>query len=158
MNETLQQVTERSAKLVREKEQLEQEMAQKQGLQERLETRRSSVTDTEVQGMASEMIANIQNSINRDIQRIALLNSEIAEQQAKEEQLKQQIVVKEKEANENKQAVEVLKEKHSVLCFTLDAEQTVFDCRLRQKNQSHEQRLTEVKVSDSMFFVFESYS
>ena len=154
ISESLQQVIERSAALVKEKERLEQKMARKQSQQKRLETQRSSMTDKEV---ASEMIADIQGSVDDYRERIALLDVKISEQKVKEEHLKKQIVVKEKEVNDNRQTVEKLKEKHSILCSTLEAERKVLDCQLRQKNQSSETRPAEIKVGAPSLSVATDY-
>ena len=72
---------------------------------------------------------------------------EIEKQRAKEKQLKQEVATKEKEVDDNKRVIRELKEKHSVICSTLEAKRKIFDCRLRQKHQSSEKLQEERKVT-----------
>ena len=146
IRESLQPLTKKSASLVEEKEQLEKEIIKKEKLQQKLLSQKASVEDMEV---IDETIADIQASINTKRERLAHIEAKIEKKRAEENQLKLEAAKKEKELDKSKQVICELKQKHSVICSTLEAKRKIFDCQLRQKHQPKEKLPDELKVSAS---------
>ena len=146
IRESLQPLTKKSASLSEQKEQLEKEIAKKEKLQEKLLSQKASMEDT---GIFHEVMDDIQASIGTKRKCLALVEAEIEEKKAEENQLKLEAAKKEKELDDNKKVVSELKQKHSVICSTLEAKRKIFDCQLRQKHQSKEKLQDELKVSGS---------
>ena len=153
--ESLRKITKKSADLAEEKEQLEKEIAKKEKLQQELMSQKALMGGTDI---LDKIQADYQESIDTNKKRLANVEAKIEKQRAKEIHLKQEVSKKEKELEENHRVVYELKQKHSVICATLEAKRKIFDCQLRQKHQSCERLREERRVSASyVTILFVSY-
>ena len=143
---SLQPLTKKCADLAEEKEQLEKEITEKEKLQEELMSRKALMGDS---GIFDKLKADFEASIEKNKKILALVEGKIEKQRNKETRLKQEAAKKEKEVDENEKLVHELKQKHSVICSTLEAKRKIFDSHLRQKHQSKENLPEERKVSGS---------
>ena len=109
-------------------------------------SQKASMEDREV---FDEMLTDIRASIYTKRKRLAHVKAKLEKQRDKENRLKQEAAKKEKELDENHRVADELKQKHSVICSTLEAKRIIFDCQLRQMHQSSESREKECKVSSS---------
>ena len=144
IHESLQPLLKKSASLYEEKEQLEREITKKEKLQEKLLSQKASMEDM---GILHETMADIQASIDTKRKRLSYVEAKIEKKRAEEDQLKLEAAKKEKELDANKKVVSELKQKHSVICSTLEAKRKIFDCQLRQKHQPNKKLQDEIKVS-----------
>ena len=147
---SLQPLANKSANLAEEKEQLEKEITEKEKLQEELMSEKSLMGDSKI---LDKIKVDIQASIDANKKRLVHLEAKIEKQRAKENHLKQEAVEKEKELAENHRAVFELKQKHSIICSTLEAQRIIFDCHLRQTHQASENQGKERKVHASCMVI-----
>ena len=144
IRDSLKPLEMKSADLAEEKRQLEKEIIKKQELQKKAMSQKALLEET---GLFAEMLADIQASINKSRKRLAQVDVEMEKQRAMEKHLKEEAAKKKKELDDNKQVIQELKEKHSVVSAMLEAKRKIFDCQLRQKHQSSEKLQEECKVS-----------
>ena len=116
--QSLQEVLMKSTKLTRKKQRLELELARKELKKQRISAAVSSNPSKE---LVSEMVHEVKVSIIDMKEDLLRLESEISEQAEKEEQVKQVVCKKEMEADENRQALEELKEKQAHFSSDLDS-------------------------------------
>ena len=134
--QSLQEVSIKSSMLTRKKERLELHMARKEIKQKKLSTVLTSKPSKE---LMSEMVDEVFLSIIDLKEDLLQLQSDILKQTAKEEQLKQELSKKEKEAEESRQAPVELKEKQQRFSSAIDyqREAKAEDVR-RAENQQEE--------------------
>ena len=104
----LHNVSRQSSLLAKKKERLKLDMERKEINQEKISNAGTSKPSKE---LMREMVHDIRLSILDLNEDLSVLESEISEHTAKEEKMKEELIKKEKEADENKQALEDLKEK-----------------------------------------------
>ena len=102
------------------------------------------MTDKE---LLSQMIDEVQVSIDNIKKHVALLKKRVEEQKNKEKELMDVIATKQKEVDDSNRALQASQEKSSLLRSKLNAERMVFDFKLRQEKQSSEKIQEELKAS-----------
>ena len=121
--QSLQKVSTTTAMLTRRKGRLELNTARMEIKQKRISTALTSKPSKE---LVSEMVDEVHLTILDLKEDILHLESEISEQTAKEEEMKQKLSKKEKEADQNRQVPEDLKEKQVLFSSTLDFQSDSF--------------------------------
>ena len=114
----VQEVSMKSTILTRKKKILEIDLARKELKKEKI----SKLTSKRSKKLPSEMMYEVRLSIMDLKEDLEHLESKISEQSAKEEQVKQELRKKEKEADENRQAHEELKKKQALFTSELDSQ------------------------------------
>ena len=127
--QSLQKVSIQSSLLARNKERLELDVARKEIKQKKVSAVLTSKPSKE---LMSEMVDDIWLSIIDLKEDLSVLESKILEPTAKEEQVKEELRKKEKEADENKQALEVLKGKQECFSSALDSQNELFTEDIQQ--------------------------
>ena len=145
--QSLKQVTDQSALLARKKERLKIDVERKEIKQKKI---LAALTSKPSKELISEMVDEVRLSILDLKEDLQHLDSEISIQRAKEEQVKQELSKKEKEAEENHQALEDLREKQQLFSSELDSKQEtlaedVQQAENRQKELNH--ILQEIRLS-----------
>ena len=134
--QSLRKVSATTAMLARRKERLELSTARMEIRQKRIST---ALTSKPSKDLVLEMVDEVHLTIIDLREDLQHLETEILEQTAKEEQMKQKLSKKEKEADKNRQALEDLKEKQALFSSALDFQNDSFAEGIRQaENQQQE--------------------
>ena len=120
--QSLQEVSMKTSKLTRKKERLELDMARQELKKKKLS---AALTSKPSKELVTEMVYEVHSSIIDLKEDLRHLESEISSQIAKEEQMKQELFKNKKEADENRQALEELKEKHKHFSSALDSQRKI---------------------------------
>ena len=100
IRESLEPLTRKSASLDEEKEQLKKEINKNEKLQEKLLSQKASLEDTKI---FDETITNLQATIDANRKRLlANVEAKIEKKKIRENQLKLEAAMKEKELDENR--------------------------------------------------------
>ena len=131
---SLQEASMKSAMLMRKKERLELDMAWKEIKHDKIS---SALILKPCKELVSEMADELHLSTIHLKEDLLHLESEIAEQAAKQERMKQQLCKKEKEVDENRQALEELKEKQDLFSSALNSHKQTLakDVQLAENRQ-----------------------
>ena len=134
--QSLHEVSIKSSMLTRKKERLELHMARKEIKQKKISTVLTSKPSKE---LVSEMVDEVSLSIIDLKEDLLQIQSDILKQTAKEEQLKQELSKKEKEAEESRQALVELKVKQERFSSAIDYQREAIAEDVRQaENQQAE--------------------
>ena len=134
--QSLQEVSDKFTTLTRKKERSQIYIERKEIKQEKI---LAALTSKPSKELVSEMVYDVRMSIldlKEDLQHLDL---EISQQRAKEERVKQELATKEKEADENSQALEDLKEKQRLFTSELDSQKETLAEDVRQAENRQEE-------------------
>ena len=134
--QSLKEVTDKSALLTRKKERLKIDLERNEIKQKKILAASTSKPSKE---LMSEMVDEVCLSIIDLKEDLKHLDSEISIQKEKEERVKQELAKKEKEAEENWQALEDLKEKQQLFSSELDSQQETLAEDVRQAEDQQEE-------------------
>ena len=134
--QSLQEVSSKSAMLTREKQRLEIDTERKKIKQKKI---LAALTSKPSKEMVSEMVDEVHLSILDLKEDLQHLESEISKQKAKEEQVKQELAKKEKEADDNRQALEELKKKQELFSSKLDSQKETLAEDVQQAENRQEE-------------------
>ena len=137
--QSLKEVSDQSALLTRKQERLKIDLEWKEIKQKKILAASTSKPSKE---LLSEMVNEVSLLILDLKEDLQHLDSEISIQKAKQERVKQELAKKEKEAEENQQALEDLKEKQQLFSSELDSQQEtlaedVWQAESRQEELNH---------------------